>query len=853
MGTIDRKNALLELQTGPVPPMLTGIDFVAVHPDQVTLDVFLFHDISAPAGAIRPLSPILAISATEVTITGEEESSIPVVSVTPVFPVDGREVLRVVVEHAGGFGRYWLSLAGSRIDPFFRTIQIDFKAACERNTDCKPAEHECPPEAPDDILVDGSARDFWSLRQALIDFASLRHPKWKDRLIPDVGMTMLELIAALGDEFAYYQDRVARETQFGSATQRRSVRRHVQLVDYDLHDGLAATAWVAVRVSSPSWENLPAGTPVWAHGDGDTAIGFEVGEGLNDVLAGRSFRVHQGRNELSAHVWDADAPDPQAAYRPLPFSCLPVGATALHLDGHHAGLLSPGDKVFVITEPPVNERDVPERRWLVTLTEVTEELDPLAPLLGTSSNVTRIAWLEPTPVEMNLEWIKVLGNAVPVSAGVTRSSTFSIGENTVDYPTAIERVGANRSITFLHSLPTRAPGPTSPISDDGIWRYVEDQSLARLGRDPRGAVPEVALFQVTSATSGVRTQQWAWRPSFVGSNSSLAQDFHFVVEDGSWDRAIGFQRAGGEVVHRDYLTASGSTLRFGDGEFSRMPPRGNAAPGQQIFFEAIYRLGNGLRGNVPAGALRHADPTGTLDWSTLPTPVPYVVSMWNPLPAVGGVDAETIAQAKRDAPQEFSAITYRAVRPEDFAEAAERLPWVQRAGAKFRWTGSWSSAFVTADAEAVSALPEDFRSELGVHLDRFRMAGRELHVLAPRYVDLDLTITICVQSTSYPAEVVGAVMRALVGKRQRSPEVAFFDPDHFTFGTVLDRSELEVHIQNVVGVRAVKHITIARRGKFEERTLESFFAPAKDEVIRVDNDPRHPDRGTIRIIWEGGA
>ena len=34
---------------------------------------------------------------------------------------------------------------------------------------------------------------------------------------------MVEVLAAMGDELAFYQDRVARETQFGSASQRRSV------------------------------------------------------------------------------------------------------------------------------------------------------------------------------------------------------------------------------------------------------------------------------------------------------------------------------------------------------------------------------------------------------------------------------------------------------------------------------------------------------------------------------------------------------------------------------------------------------------------------------------------------------
>ena len=61
----------------------------------------------------------------------------------------------------------------------------------------------------------------------------------------------------------------------------------------------------------------------------------------------------------------------------------------------------------------------------------------------------------------------------------------------------------------------------------------------------------------------------------------------------------------------------------------------------------------------------------------------------------GGLDAETPEVLRQLAPDAFKAITYRAVRPGDYAEAAERLAWVQKAGSVFRWTGSWLTAFVT--------------------------------------------------------------------------------------------------------------------------------------------------------------
>ena len=119
---------------------------------------------------------------------------------------------------------------------------------------------------------------------------------------------------------------------------------------------------------------------------------------------------------------------------------------------------------------------------------------------------------------------------------------------------------------------------------------------------------------------------------------------------------------------------------------------------------------------------------------------------------------------------------------------------------------------------------------------------------------LPSTVAVCVEPFAYPAQVVAAVVRALIGKRGVRPVVGFFDPDRFTFGTPLDRSELEACIQAVPGVRAVKKVTIARRGWFAERDfVEPYYQPAVDEVIRVSNDARHPDRGTVAIQPEGGA
>lgn len=825
----DRRTAITQQS------LVTGIDFVAVAADQVNLDVFFLNDPLA-------ITPSLAnLMASQVSIRSELLGEVPVVAMGwGLF--DGRNVLQLETAHPGGFRPYRLRIDDARIDPFFNDVELDFKASCPSELDCEPPPHECPAEPAVDFPVDTLARDWQSFRRAILDFASQRYPDWKDRLEADVGVMLAEVMAHVGDEMSYFQDRIAREASLEGASQRRSLRRHARLVDYEIHDGLGASGWLDLEMGGPAGAvPIPAGADVWAESDSGVIvegtfvprrIRFEIGRGLADVLAGETFSVDSALNALAAHVWDETE------------TCLLVGETEMWVDGHHAARLvlddttrePPGRWVALQTDPGDPSR--PARRHLVRLIAVTDEQDPLASVLGTSPDVTHLVWEEAQalPFEVDLEALcTVHGNIVPVTAGRTETAHFSIGPSAIEgLPRAVERTGANGSFAYLFTLPDP-----------------EGEELVRLGDPaaPRAAAPEVhlteAVFAALPSPHFVAGEQWEWRRALLGTDSAQPEDDAFTLDDGTWARVVGFHRLGGEIVHVDYREGTGVTLRFGDGEFGRVPPRGTAVLGDEECFEVTYRLGNGRRGNLPADAIRK--------WDTSDPALADVVRVTNPVPTAGGLDPETAADIAKLAPDAWRAITYRAVRPEDHAEAAERLPWVQRAGASFRWTGSWLSAFVTPDPRDAITLEPERSLELARHLDRFRQAGREVHVLPPRYADLDLIVKICVAPTSYPGDVVEGVLVALFGRRVR-PVVGFFHPDRFTFGTPLDRSELEAAIQRVAGVKAVEYIAIRRRGRFDWKLfVDLVYRPAADEVIRVQNDKQNPDRGSLRIATEGGA
>ncbi len=819
MNTADDRIKSLEAQSN-----VTGIDFIYVHPNQTTLDVyFLQSGLSLP----------IALASDDIEIYSSE-ASLPTINVAGLswILVDGRDVLHLVTTQPGDFSVYKFKINDLRLDPFYNDVPFSFKAACPSDLDCQPPEHECAPDEEVDFPINYLARDFWSYRRALLDFASQRYPAWTDRLEADAGVMMVEVLSALADEMAYYQDRISREAYLETATQRRSIRRHARLVDYSIHDGLGATVWLDVTVKPGNGgvlnPEIAAGADVFAASDNGTQINFEVGQGIEEVLQTKMYRIAAESNEFLPHLWDEDQ------------TCLAPGTTSLYLQGHHDANLAlldqpPGQKrgKWVLLKTVPTNPSQPARLQMVRLIRVTEDHDPVF-----NQDITLIEWEEEQALrfEFDLTILSVRGNMVPASAGKTFTAYFLVDSTTdaltvpqlnafrpFSFDTAVERAGHDNTFSPRFTLPGS-----------------QNAALVYLGKEASLAKPEIALREVvfSGASWTPNGTFWQAKRSLLGVNSSGPDDEHFTLDDGSWQRVVGYQRIGEEFQHRDYAMNSGATILFGDGEFGRIPERGDV-------FRADYRLGGGRQSNVAAGSLKASE--------TALGAFPFIQSFTNPLPATTGVDAEAPAEIRQLAPEAFKAITYRAVRPEDYAEAAERLPWVQKAGAVFRWTGSWLTAFVTPDPKGTVVLEEKYRLALTQQMDRFRQAGREVHVRNPEYANIDLKIHICVSADGYAGEVKERVLQALLGKKGLLAKEGYFSPNRFTFGTLLQRSTLEAAIQAVPGVKAVEQIFFRRRGWFGWQAFTGLsYNPGSNVIIRVENDALHPDRGSLKLYTHGG-
>jgi len=772
-----------------------GIDFIEVaNAAQTLLRVHFINDVD--------VKPLLA---TPIISGGETIPTVPVLAISPAdWGLDDTHLtLTLHVAAPGDFSIYSLSLKAAALDVFFSSSAFSFKAGCASDVDCAPVqtaatfiEGQAPP-------IDYLAKDFLSFRQALLDFSTQKYPNWQERSEADFGMMFLEALSAVGDELSYLQDRISGEASLLSATQRRSILRHARLVDYDAGPTLSSTAALQFEVATGT-AFIDSGVAVIAQGPDGSPIQFETGLGLADAA---KTPVNSAWNRAAniAGYWLDDSA-----------KCLPAGATAMLAQGH-GHFFKPGQSLLIETkaaeplDPPVAQ--------LVQLLPAGDPAGPWTQELHDdifNADYTRIAWTAAGALTQarDLAATQVIGNIVMATQGRRVTENFIVGPAApgAREPLAIERAGPSPA----------APGEVAPRPTVKLF------TLA--------AAPVTWLAGQTSPQPEILVDEgagdpWKWRPSLLDAG---ATEKSFTLDPALY-RPLG-ANSDNSVTH-EYAGDGGDTLRFGDGAFGLNP-----LPGAH--FSVTYRVGAGSLGNVASGAIAQINP--------LVAAKSGLLSVRNPFAATGGADAQSLLSIKRLAPQAFRAVMERAVLPQDYATAAQSLPWVRRAGASLRWTGSWLTTFTTPEPVASEKIQVADRIGLIALLNRFRMAGTESYVPDPNYVSIDLVIEICAKANAFAAQVQQATTAALapVGANAAS---AFFAVSRFVFGQPLYRSALEAAIQAMDGVNGVTSI------KYRLRDHARDFAEMGDsvtvgasQILRCDNDPSRPNNGALLVRVGGG-
>ena len=804
---------------------LMGIDYLEVSSDQGSL---FLHFVPAAPGVSKTVVPS-GLTAAHVRITGGVRITRIEVVGDPVELPGG--VLRVDVQDddktsngVGDFSPYTLQLVNVEdLDPLFSEVTFSFKVECPSEFDCEP-DRACPVEPLSEPEIDYLAKDYASFRRLMLDRLSVLMPDWEERNPADLQITLVELLAYIGDYLSYQQDAVATEAYLGTARRRVSARRHARLVDYFMHDGCNARAWAQVQTTQDGVKLLrrtklltrtdePPGALHPDRLDAALRSGAEVFETMSEVTLNKSH------NKLCLYTWgDREC-------------CLPMGATSATLrDDQNA--LAPGD-VLIFEEvrgPHTGEPEDadPGHRHPVRLTEVNRTQDPLY-----SVPITEIEWHAedalPFPLCVSVRTDEEHGEEYVEDVSVARGNVVLAdhgrtiaGEDlgAVSDEDPIPRVRENgRDGEPKPVLPRFRPRlERGPITQAAPYMpYVEKRSFTPSG--------EELLF--TSAASGLR---WTLRDSLP----EIRLDDNEGVEPWFPSRdLLGSGPAGHHFVAE--VEADGRAyLRFGDDTFGLRPARGTR-------FTARYRVGNGARGNVGADAL-----------ANVVTPETGIRIVRNPLPAQGGVEPESIERVRQDAPSAFR-VQERAVTPEDYAEVVQRHPQVQRAAATIRWTGSWYTVFLTVDRFGGRPVDAGFEEELRAHLERYRLAGHDLEVDGPRYVPLEVEMLVCVLPEQFRSDVKAALLEVFGNLTLPDGRRGVFHPDNFTFGQPVHLSLLYEAAQGVEGVDWVEISVFQRQGVPDDRSLRGGkLSLHRLETARLDNDPNFPENGVLRLIMEGG-
>lgn len=730
----------------------------------------------------------------------------------------------------------------TRFDPKLSSVRFSFKVECPSPFDCLEPR-VCAPEPEARPRIDYLAKDYQGFRRLMLDRLSLLAPGWAERSAADLGVVLVELLAYAADNLSYRQDVIANEAYLHTARQRPSVRRHARLVDYTLHEGCNARAFVHFEVGEQL--SLPAGTELLTKTPGLASAVFKqhpadrakivrdaVASGAQVFSTARDEALHEPLNEVRLYTWgDRDC-------------CLPRGSTRATLRGKLSELLTAG--AFVLFEeirdpkqPSVSSAEVADEshRWVVRLKRVTPGEDPSGKLFDDPPShapvdVTEIEWdaADALPFSLCLsadgvETAVARGNMVLVDHGLWIEGE-ALGEVPPERLRLAPRVAPGRcqqkreedarAVVPLRFHPTLERGPlthgfdldrllSAEAGGASLWPA---SALADI--QPRAATPRITLA-AKAPESEAPPENWEARGDLFDSS---AEHRHFVVEVENDGRA---------------------RIRFGDDHHGKRPNSGTA-------FVARYRVGNGSLGNVGIDAIAH-----------VVSGVGGVVRVRNPLSASGGVDPEDIEIARRDAPQAFRT-QERAVTAADYAAIAERLPEVQRATARFRWTGSWHTVFVTADRFGGTKVEGAFAARLREHLERFRMAGYDLRADNPRYVPLDVSLHVCVRPRYSRAHVLREVNRVLSSSVLPDGRLGLFHPDSFSFGSPVYLSRMVAAVQSVTGVDSVRVDRFQRLVNPDPASLLDGVIPIGTlEIAQLENSPNFPERGRLELSAGGGG
>lgn len=807
-----------------------GIDYIEFDSAQKQLKLYFIP--AAPTQRNKPVCPeITEANIRLLSENGLEQQFIRVGKVeNSKKPTDPKIPLIITLEYSqgqndSGLPIYLLQLVNvSHLDPFFAQVHFSlqnksqFDPQVETTKEDSGAPKRLTPE------IDYLSKDYSSFRELMLNRLSLLMPAWQENQPADLELMLVELLAFAADRASYYQDAVGTEAYLSTARRRISVRRHARLINYMMHEGCNARAWVQIQVEKNGGSNeitVPVKSPLLTKVTGlsqcvldESSYQEALSEGAVVFETMEKITLDQEQNEINFYTWGAR------------HFVLAKGSTHATLRGELESLNKGQILIFKEVRSPVTGKKADAdltRRHAVRLTEVRRGKDPLGKeLYGKEMPIAEIRWHDEDALPFPFTISNISSNikeCITVACGnivlADHGRTITDKQNQELIPSTVPASGPYRPSLRRTNL-------TYSVSYDEVM--AEKQSAtSQLSQAPREAIPTITLCKETSEISlllytNERSHGSWWLPKLDLLNSNRFSQA-FVVEMENDRRAF---------------------LRFGNGIQGKQPSVGEK-------FQATYRVGNGTSGNVGQDTIAH------LYLRKENKTKMKIISVCNLLAATGGIDPEMISDVQLYAPTSFQT-QERCITEADYVEIITRHPEVQEAATIFRWTGSWYTAIIAI--RRVNDFPIDyaFRQRMLEFMAPYRVAGNDINIRAPRFVALDIALTVRVADAYFASMVKQRLLEIFSAADLPNREPGFFNSDRFSFGQSVYLSQIITKAAAITGVLWVKAARFRRWGQNQtnmiEQTGKILIGPL--EIVQVQNKADSPELGQITFDMKGG-
>jgi hypothetical protein len=719
--------------------------------------------------------------------------------------------LKINLKPIGDYSTYTLEIKVDNFDPLFDNVNFKFRPGCFE-TVCKPHIFE-KPFLSEEPIINYLAKDYDTFKHTMITAMSERVPGWQPTSEADLDQVLIDQISATADQLSDFQDRVMNEAYFETARKRVSIARYARLFDYHIYQGNQADTFLVVIIKNGKRIKLPPEFLISTKSENSDSTAI--------IYATKDFQyIDYLLNELNLYTWSGTK------------TILKEGSTEADLtlslylrtyENYAKVKKLIEDKIithFVIQETKIKSKN-DDSQNLITKAQILRLIPKTEIKLDsfTKTNYLKLFWIEEDKLkgdfyfseenynskETNNSNIisKFFGNIVKVFHGEIKKDYF-IDPSTEKLPEFefgyYERTNKWGTICKLNY---------SPLA----YKNVYGEKI------PNGEIkPESTLD--TTVHTGNDVSKWKEVISLVNSDEN---DQHFIIEI--------------DELNQSYI-------RFGNGINGKKLPN-------KAQVHCSYQIGYGREGNIGAKKLVEIK---DLSYD-------QIESVWNPLNVVNGRDQEPIEEILFKVPEAFKVRQLRAItvnpQVDDYEKRVEEVPEVSKSIASYKWMGSYRLVQLNVDPVGTFDL-DDFNElykKVLIYLDPVRLIGDKIVIKKPKYVPLEIRVSICVHSDYWPQDIRYILEDIFSSGYTSEGQKGFFHPDNWTFSQTLRDSQIIGKIQLIEGIDHVidsskNPLIIKRWGddsiKSQKLELQS------NEIILVKNDPNNVENGFIFFDLKGG-